>query len=185
MILRICDEDMLDELERQYITCFDSTNPNYGYNNETGGSLNKHMSQEARRRLSEAFKGRYAGEKNPMYGRHIPCSEETKRKLSAMFSGKGNPMCGVRVKKSPELLKHLSEMYSDEGNPFYGKKHTEETKKKISDTKTKKPVRCIETKEEFLSIQEADKKTGISKGSIARSAKTGLAAGGYHWEYIV
>lgn len=35
--------------------------------------------------------------------------------------------------KSPELLRRMSERFTGEGNPFYGKKHTEETKKLISE----------------------------------------------------
>ena len=176
---------MLDEIERQYIKGFDSMNPEYGYNNESGGSLNKHMSDDVRRRLSESQKGKYDGEKNPMFGKHIPCSEEKKRKLSICFSGKGNPMYGVHLEISPERLKRMSERFSGEGNPFYGKRHTEEARKKISDSKKKNAVRCVETQQEFSSVCEAQKKTGIHTGSISRAAKRGLTAGGYHWEYIV
>ena len=72
---------------------------------------------------------------------------------------------------------------------FKGKKLSEETKKKISETlKGKKPanckkVLCVETGEIFDSTCEAYRKTGISNISAACNGKL-KTAGGYHWGYI-
>lgn len=68
----------------------------------------KHHSNETKKKISEANQGRVF-------------SEEHKQKISenhANISGKNNPMYGVRLTK--------------EKNPMYGKHHSEETKKKIS-----------------------------------------------------
>ena len=43
-------------------------------------------SEEARKKMSEAKKGKYIGEKHPMYGKHP--SEETRKKLSEAKKGK-------------------------------------------------------------------------------------------------
>lgn len=47
-----------------------------------------------------------------------------------------------------------------------------------------KKVKCVETQEQFQTVQEASEKTGICYDCIRRAAigkrKTG---GGYHWEY--
>ena len=48
-----------------------------------------------------------------------------------------------------------------------------------------KPIRCVETKEEFISIRECERITGIDKASLNRCLHGRQhTAGGYHWEYI-
>jgi hypothetical protein len=64
-------------------------------------------------------------------------SEETKKKLSDV--AKGNKY-HLGIKHSVEAKKKMSEAHKDtsgQNNPFYGKTHTEETKRKISETKMK------------------------------------------------
>lgn len=184
-ILETCDtEDQLNELEVKYISEYNATDRNCGYNRESGGSLNKHMSEETRKILSEKAKGRYVGEKNPMYGVHLKCSDETKKKLSEIMSGSGNPMYGIHLKKTDEQKKKQSEMFSGVNNPFYGKHHSEETKKKISETRQKISVRCVETDTIYESARAAMNETGIHAGSILRACKNNLRAGGFHWERV-
>lgn len=67
-----CQEDQLDELERFYIDLYNCIDSNFGYNSETGGNLNKHLSQEARLKMSIMRKG----EKSGMWGKNH--TEETK-----------------------------------------------------------------------------------------------------------
>ena len=78
----------------------------------------------------------------------------------------------------------MSEQRKGINNSFYGKQHTEEYRKKISDSRKKSPVRCVETNISYSSCAEAMKQTGIHNGSILRAAKNGLTAGGYHWELL-
>ena len=80
----------------------------------------KLMSEEARKKLSEANKG----EKNPNYGKHF--SEEYKKKLSEAKKGEKNPMYGKH--HSEEARKKLSEANK-------GKHISEESKKKMSEAK--------------------------------------------------
>ena len=72
--------------------------------------------EESRKRISENRSGQLVGEKNHNFGK--PLSEETKRKLSQLlkgrWAGEKNPMFGKPT-------------YG-----FQGKKHSEETKQKIS-----------------------------------------------------
>ena len=75
----------------------------YGYNFESGGSKNKHMSAETRQKMSEQKKGKYAGANNPMYGKSIPCSEERKKMLQMYKDLTGEKLYR---KKVPDYIKH-------------------------------------------------------------------------------
>ena len=47
----------------------------------------------------------------------------------------------------------------------------------------KQSVICVETGEEYKSVSEASKATGINRGNISRSLHSpNLKAGGYHWK---
>ena len=57
-------------------------------------------------------------------------------------------------------------------------------KRKVSESKYK-PVRCIETNNEYKSMQDAENDTGINRQCIANCCKgRQKTAGKYHWEYI-
>ena len=75
------------------------------------------LSEEHKKKLSEAKKGKYAGEKNPMYGKKH--SEEVRNKISRAHKGK---------KMSAETRKRMSE--SRKGHLV-----SEETRKKLSEAK--------------------------------------------------
>ena len=83
-IIEFCEPEKLNELEIFYIKKYNATNRNYGYNRENGGVLNRTLSEEARKEMSLRLKGKYAGEKNPNYGKHR--STETKQKISEALS---------------------------------------------------------------------------------------------------
>ena len=76
----------LDIKEKVYITLYNSTNKEYGYNNKEGGANGKHT-EETKRKMSEAQKG----EKGYWYGKHL--SQETKNKISKAAKGKNNKRC--------------------------------------------------------------------------------------------
>lgn len=139
-ILEGCPESQLDEKEIMYIQKYNSMDRQFGYNLDSGGSLNKHMSEESKLKMSDAKKGKYDGVNNPMYGVHLKVSDEKKKLLSKMFSGKNNPMYGVHNKISEETRKKLSKAQSGENNGFYGKHHTDEAKRRMSEAKRGKKV---------------------------------------------
>lgn len=82
------------------ITNYDCMNPSKGYNSKSGGSLNKHWSDDLMLRTKEL---RSHKENNPMHGKHYTeetkaimrektlgrvMSQETKDKLSDAYKGK-------------------------------------------------------------------------------------------------
>ena len=83
------------------------------HNRTGGGDGHTNMSDYARKRCSETHKGKVL-------------SEETKRKISSTRKKRG-------YKCSEEQKQKYSKMYSGEGNPNYGKNHSKETLKKISE----------------------------------------------------
>ena len=100
-----------------------------------GGSLNKgmHFSEEARKHMSEAHKGK----PSPMKGKHIP--EETKKKISVSEKGRHHSEetkrkigeANKRRTYSEETRRKISE--ARKGKP--GLPHSEEVKRKISESK--------------------------------------------------
>jgi hypothetical protein len=96
-------------------------------------------SEETRKKLSHAMKGKMAGEKNPMYGKYgklspsygREVSDETRKKLSDATKAHFENMTNEEYDKFVETMRNA---VLGEKNPFYGKKHTEESKKKMSES---------------------------------------------------
>lgn len=126
-------------------------------------------------------------------------SEKTKQKLSELakerelWKGDNNP-------------KHLDPPIGEK-NPMYGKKHSEETRQKISEALTgrtlseeqkqkianfmntnhprAKKVRCIETGEVFLSARKAAEAYGTAHTCITRVCNgERKTTQGKHWEWV-
>ena len=161
-----CKESELDQIEKNTISLYNSTNPKHGYNKESGGLKNKRLSNEHKKKISIAVSGR----NNGMYGKTL--TEEHKQKLSKIHKGKklseehkqkigkantgiNNGMYGAYGEKNHFYGKHHTEeskkkmrearigKYCGENSPNYGKKFSEEHKKRISESKTKKYPRII------------------------------------------
>jgi len=97
--------DQIDEIEREFITKFNTIWPN-GYNLTPGGIFFKNQHEETKRKISIKNKGK----KDP------PFTEEHRRKISESQKGK---------KLSPEHIQMIRER-------SIGRKLSDETKKKIS-----------------------------------------------------
>ena len=85
-------------------------------------------SEESKRKMSVALKGRNAGENNPNYGKSP--SKETRRKMSEAKTGNNSPFYGKKGKNNPnygikrteEFKRKQRELKKGENNPAYGKK---------------------------------------------------------------
>ena len=105
--------------EQRLIEFYKCQDRRYGYNISSGGEGSP-LSEESKKKISEANKGRLVGAKNPNYGKPIP--DETKKKISESKKGK---YCG---EDNPNYGNHK---LAGENNPFYGQRHTDETKDKL------------------------------------------------------
>ncbi len=96
-VTKLCCEVLnseLDEQERYWIAKYKTTDPEYGYNRDSGGKNGYHHSDETRRKMSESR----IGKPHPLKGHKQ--SEESKIKISN--ARKGKPF-------SDEHRKNLSE----------------------------------------------------------------------------
>ena len=99
--------------------------------------MGKTYSDEYKQKLRDSWtderrqqtRNRVSGENGFWFGKHF--SEEHRTKISEALSGERNPMYGRCGELNPMFDVHR---YGD-ANPFYGRKHTEETKTKISNAK--------------------------------------------------
>ncbi|HPR91746.1 MAG TPA: NUMOD3 domain-containing DNA-binding protein [Candidatus Dojkabacteria bacterium] len=155
-----------------------------GQKGELNHQYGKHHSEEWKRKVSEKLKGRLhspesykragekqRGEKNHMYGKKP--SKETIDKITSKTRGQ---------KRTEEQRQHLREgaakadrsyleteswktkqskahkdYLATHDNPFLGKKHSEESKKKMSESQYKRQVYCLETQKSYKSLVEAAK----------------------------
>ena len=87
---------------------------------------------------------------------------------------------GSTTNHSPETLEKMRQS-------MLGKKHTQETKNKISQSKNKEKiaVKCITTNIVYESERQAMLETGIDISSISKCCKGEVCqAGGLEWEYV-
>lgn len=186
-----------EQKEIELIAFYKSDQKEFGYNIQHGGSSNGKHSEEAKRKISEANKGRLPWN----YGKHhsektkekiseshkgMHLSEETKRKIALVNTGKKQSQKTIkkRVAKlmghecSPETRAKISQ--AQKGKVVVV---TQETKDKISKTLSI-PVVCVETGVVYYGISDASRQTGLQTSSITRCCKGQLKqTGGYHWKY--
>lgn len=176
-------------MECELIKEYRTQDKKFGYNVCTGGEhgwVGVHHTEEAKIKMSLAKKGK------PNNRTGYKLSDETKRKLSESHKGK--------YRGKPIQPKESKTKYDDNGKRIFSDEH----KRKISEslkgiersaevrlnmskaqTKTKRPVRCIDTGEKFESITDASKKFNISKTLIVRVCKgQNQTAKGLKFEYI-
>lgn len=135
-ILCECDESQLNTKEIEYISKLRSYDPDFGYNKTYGGEGGR-PTEETRRKLSEANKGKTR-------------SEETRQKLSEAHTGKT---------LSEETRQKMSEAKKGENNSMYGKHPSKETRQKISEA-NKGRTRSEETRQK---LSEANKGKTLSE----------------------
>ena len=164
-IVDICDTTLLDEKEKYYISLYETTNRDYGYNLQLGGNNGLH-SEESKQKISDSNK-RYYDE------------EARKKKSEAAYKQWANPEIKAKI--------------LGENNGMYGKRHSEEAKQKMrqarlgtsSARRNRTPVFCIELNQEFEDAADAAKKLNLKSGRILKVCRgEANKHGGYHWKFI-
>ena len=127
-VVCICPNlDVLNEQEQYYISFYGSMNNGY---NLTSGGLNCEPSEETKKKISESLKGKAKSKdhrkKISISRKGARFSEEHLKNLSIAHQGRTKEHC---KKISIAAKKRLA---NKENNSFYGKKHSEETRKKMS-----------------------------------------------------
>jgi group I intron endonuclease len=115
-ICEVWDENNLWKIEQTFIDLYKSYDKRFGYNTERYIDEERVVSEETRKKMSIANKGKpgLRGENSPMFGKHL--SEEVKEKLRQANLGK-HPSEETRNKMSESRKGHIS---------------SEETKEKMS-----------------------------------------------------
>ena len=169
-VLEMCDIDQLNEREIYYIEKFNTLDRNYGYNLKTGGqNCSSYCTEEVKQRMSDSIKQSY--ENSDLRQRR---SEITKQYWE-------DPNNKARI--------------LNENNPMYGKHHTDESKKKMSDTKKSKHIQpynknltkvfCEELNVEYPNATQAAKELKLDSSSILKTCRgEHHTCGGYHWHFI-
>lgn len=178
-------ENEAKEMEKKLIFELNTfVKSNNGYNLTLGGdgTVGIEVSEETRRKISKASKGR----------KH---SEETKELLREINSGENGYWYGK--KQTDEAKKKISEANSGENAYWYGKHHTEETKKKISEKQKGKKfseesiqkrsikVICLNDLKIYKSAKEVQDILGLDRGDVGKCCKgKRKTVGGLSWMYL-
>lgn len=167
--LEECQIEALDERECYYIELLNTLNRDCGYNLKTGGqSGGAIVSDYVRKKMSDSIKKSY--QSNP------DLIEQSREKAIEQWS-------------KPEI----KEKIMGKNNGMYGRHHTAESIKKMSEKKKGKkspkrnltPVLCIELNKIYDCAAEASHELNISGSSILQvcygNRKT---CGGYQWKFM-
>lgn len=157
-ILFTVPEEFVDELETQMIAKYKSANRQFGYNLDGGGSKNKHISEETKKKISLKNKGR----------KHTTESKLKIKKNHYNNSGENNGMFGVCGNKHPRYNKlHSIKSREQISNSLKGKKQSEETKRKRA-KKVQKIVNMYDLSENFIKTFESIRLASIELNVDAR-----------------
>ena len=152
------------------------SNPNYGKNmsGKNNPMFGKHHTEETKKKISDANKGKFAGENNPMYGN------------GDKIKGENNPMYGKQhTEETKRKMKENHANIDGENNPMYGRRHSDETKRKRG-----KSVICITTKKIFHISKEGAEYYNCDNSGIIKCCKGKYKSTGKHngiplvWRYI-
>lgn len=167
-ILEKCHKKELNDKERYYIELYNTTDDDYGYNLKSGGQDTNYVVDEVKRKISDG---------NKRYYREHP---EAKLQMSeAAFRQWSDPKIKAKI--------------TGENNFMYGKTHTEEAKRKISEKikgnvssqRNLTPVLCVETNKRYTCATEAQKEIEVTTSILEVCKGNRKTAGGYHWRFIL
>lgn len=168
-IIKECPQEDLDKNEKYYIEFYNTLDRDFGYNLKSGGQNGCYMTNEIKDKISKALHKAYS---------NTDLREQRSQKTKEYWDKPDN---------KKRILK--------ENNVMYGKHHTDETKKKISETKKSrhyetvrknhKKVFCCELNIIYDNATEAAKNLNLDSGGILKVCRgERYTCGGYHWSFV-
>lgn len=151
--------------EEFWISHYDTTNPEKGYNIAKGGEGGY---------WGQGFKKGHKLINGGNTGHHFRHTEETKQKISESNKGKTYVHSKEQNEKQSKIMR---KKYSSGEIVVWNKENTGGTHKG-------KKVQNIETGEIYETVLLASKSINISSAAVIQSIKKGNKAGGFHWGYI-
>ena len=184
-VCRANNEKELNEREKFIIRIFDSINN--GYNIHEGG-LNQKISEETKKKMSAAGKGK---KKPPGFGEKmrqirlgtkqpesvkIKCSLSQRGEKSAWFGKKHTQETKIKMSNWQKGKSRSDEQKENQRIAMTGRKASEETKKKMSAAgkgkkRCQKSIKCLETGTIYPSIKEASESLNINLNSLRNYLK--------------
>ena len=165
-----CDINALFETEQKYLDL--QPEYNIGIKSSGGDNLTKNPNKDKIiKKITESVKKRY----------DLMTDEEKKEKHSQPMKANPNWKGGISIsncevcnkkisQNAKRCMEHIEYERNGENNPFYGKTHSEETKKKLSESrKGKKPTNMTQVVIDnivYESLVEASRQTGIPSPTI-------------------
>lgn len=166
-VLEECNEPQLNDRERYYIAKYNTLDRDYGYNLKSGGQDYNRYTDEIKEKIRKGVKASYGDPNRRETQRENALKQWSDPSIKAKIIGKNNGM--------------------------YGKHHTEESKRKMSEKKKGKiswrrnltPVFCVELDKEFQDATAAGKELSLDGSCILKVCKGERhTCGGYHWKFI-
>ena len=165
-VLEYCGINSLNDKERYYIDLYKTLDRDLGYNLKSGGQDFNVLSQEIKNKISESNKKAYLNSNLKKIRSNDALKQWADPQIKEKIMGKNNGM--------------------------YGKHHTAETRKKMSEKKKGKlspkrdmtPVICEELNKTFDCAAVAARETSAHSGCILAVCRgQRKTAGGYHWKF--
>lgn len=183
------------ELEALLVNKYRTNDKEFGYNIRPGGEVGYHLSDETKRKISEAN----SGKNNGMYGHRY--TDEDKKRIAQYWLGRHHTE-ESRKKMSDYAKAHPgTKSRKGKNHPMYGKHHSEEARRKMSESaKNKyangyknqniKKVNQYTLEGEYMHTYDSIAEAGAQFNPLAdrnissacRGAKK--TAYGYIWKYV-
>ena len=164
----------------------------YGWDNIQHEILAEGLTREAAEAMEIELIANYRST-NPRRGYNIArggrlsgMSEQGRAKLSQLMTGDNNP---TKRYGHPFEGKHHTEesrrKMSESAKARAGRYVTEETRRKLRDSEQQRPVVCLNTGEQYSGIHAAAEATGLSATKICAVCKgRRKSTGGLRWSYV-
>ena len=182
-VIEECKKEELDDREIFWIDYYKSYDPKYGYNKTKGGtggdSYLDVCSEQEKENIKNKKSENVKGERNPIYGAHcytngivikyIKDDEIDEYEANGWYNG------------VPDYIKEKERIAnSGQNNGFYGKKHSEETKQRLSETRKGKSnwnygkvIYHKDDKQKYIGVEEIEhyESIGWEKGMADKNKR--------------